>query len=90
MKLLHNARIYTLENSLPIASAIAIDNGKILAVGGDELIGEYGFARREDLHGQVILPGLVDAHFHLQEYALSLQIVNCELEVKEEILRQGG
>lgn len=88
MKLLHNARIYTLDNSLPIASAMAIDNGKILAVGGDELIGEYELARRENLHGQVILPGLVDAHIHLQEYALSLQNVNCEVGGKEEILRR--
>jgi predicted amidohydrolase YtcJ len=36
--------------------------------------------------GRVILPGLTDAHIHLQEYALSLQIVDCEAETKEEIL----
>jgi predicted amidohydrolase YtcJ len=77
-----------LDNSLPNASAIVIEKGNILAVGGDELLGEFGHAQREDMHGQVILPGLVDAHIHLQEYALSLQNVDCETEVKEEILHR--
>ncbi|MGA2503052.1 MAG: amidohydrolase [Anaerolineales bacterium] len=86
MKLLHNARIHTFDSSLPLASAMAIDNERILAVGGDELMGHYELAKREDMHGLVILPGLVDAHIHLQEYAQSLQSVDCEVKVKEEIL----
>jgi predicted amidohydrolase YtcJ len=90
MRLLHNARIHTLDNSHPNASAIAIEKGNIIAVGGDELIGEFDLAHREDMRGRVILPGLVDAHFHLQEYALSLQYVNCEVEAKEEVLSRVG
>ena len=85
MIILHNARIHTLDNAHPIASAIAIDNGSILAVGGDELLVEYERSDCEDMDGRVILPGLTDAHIHLQEYALSLRIVDCELEFKEEI-----
>jgi predicted amidohydrolase YtcJ len=85
MIILHNARIHTLDNAHPIASAIAIDNGSILAVGGDELLVECERSDCEDMEGRVILPGLTDAHIHLQEYALSLRIVDCELEFKEEI-----
>ena len=88
MRLLHNARIHTLDADHPIASAIAIDAGYILAVGGDELLVECERAECEDMGGRVILPGLTDAHIHLQEYALSLQIVDCEVETKEEILRR--
>ncbi len=88
MKLLHNARIHTLDTARPIASAIAIDGGSILAVGGDELLVECEHAECEDMGGRVILPGLTDAHIHLQEYALSLRIVNCEAGTKEEILRR--
>ena len=88
MRLLHNARIHTLDTAYPIASAIAIDAGYILAVGGDELLVECESAECEDMGGQVILPGLTDAHIHLQEYALSLRIVDCEVETKEEILRR--
>ncbi len=88
MRLLHNARIHTLDADHPIASAIAIDAGYILAVGGDELLVECERAECEDMGGRVILPGLTDAHIHLQEYALSLQIVDCEVDTKEEILRR--
>ncbi len=88
MNLLHSARIHTLDNSRPMASAMAIENGQIVAVGGDELKGEFESASREDMRGQVILPGLVDAHIHLQEYTQSLQYIDCEVEGKEELLRR--
>jgi len=88
MKLLHNASIHTLDAAHPYATAIAIDAGHILAVGDDELLVECKPAECEDMGGRVILPGLTDAHIHLQEYALSLRIVDCEVETKEEILRR--
>jgi predicted amidohydrolase YtcJ len=88
MKLLYNARIHTLDAGQPLASTIAIEAGKILAVGGDELQLECEHADREDMGGRVIMPGLIDAHIHLQEYALSLRIVDCELETKDEILHR--
>ncbi len=88
MKILHNARIHTLDTARPIASAIAIDGGTILAVGGDELLLECERTECEDMGGRVILPGLTDAHIHLQEYALSLRVVDCEAGTKEEILHR--
>ena len=88
MKLLHNARIHTLDPARPAASAIILDGERIKAVGGDELLTECEHAECEDMGGRVILPGLTDAHIHLQEYALSLQVVDCEAETKEEILRR--
>jgi predicted amidohydrolase YtcJ len=88
MRLLHNARIHTLDTAHPTASAIAIEAGHILALGGDELQVEFEPAECEDMDGRVILPGLTDAHIHLQEYALSLQIMDCEGKTKEEILCQ--
>jgi predicted amidohydrolase YtcJ len=86
MKLLTNARIHTLDPARPSASALVIDGGRLLAVGGDELSAEFDGAEREDLGGRVVLPGLNDAHLHLQEYALSLQIIDCELATKEAVL----
>ncbi|MEW5941817.1 MAG: amidohydrolase, partial [Chloroflexota bacterium] len=76
MILLHNARIHTLDSTHPTASALLIDRGQILAVGGDELLESR--AEREDLGGRVVLPGLTDAHIHLQHYSLSLQKIDCE------------
>jgi predicted amidohydrolase YtcJ len=88
MKLLHNACIHTLDTAHPTASTIAIEAGSILAVGDDELLAKFDSADCEDMGGQVILPGLTDAHIHLQEYALSLSIVDCEVESKDEILQR--
>jgi predicted amidohydrolase YtcJ len=88
MKLLHNAHIHTLDAANPSASVIVIDSGKILEVGGDELLYGRNQADCEDMGGRVILPGLTDAHIHLQEYALSLQSVDCEGATKEEILQR--
>jgi predicted amidohydrolase YtcJ len=88
MKLLHNASIHTLDPDQPTASAIAIEDGRILVVGGDELLAECEDAEWEDMGGRAILPGLIDAHIHLQTYALSLSAVDCEVESKAEILRR--
>jgi len=88
MKLLHNARVYTLESAHPVASALIIDSGRLVALGGEELLAWPGLAGRQDMGGQVILPGLTDAHIHLQEYALSLQAVDCEGLSRPEILHR--
>jgi predicted amidohydrolase YtcJ len=90
MRLLHNARIHTLDDVKPTASALVIDNGIILTIGGEELLSEYDLAKRENMGGRVILPGLIDAHIHLQEYAQSLEVVKCDVDTKQEILNRVG
>jgi len=88
MKLLYHAQIYTLDTSKPVASVIAIDHGEIVAVGGDELLSEFDRAEKQNIGGRVILPGLTDAHLHLQHYALSLEKIDCETDTREECLRR--
>ncbi|MEO8355010.1 MAG: amidohydrolase family protein [Chloroflexota bacterium] len=89
MKLLHNAHIHTQNPSQPTASSIVIDREWILAVGNaDDLFAEYPKAERQDMHGRMILPGLTDAHLHLQHYSLGLQKVDCETDTREECLRR--
>src|SRR5687768_10187177 len=59
---LKNARIYTVDTALPWAGSLAIDGGKITAVGSDEqvapFIGEN--TRVVDLGGKLVLPGFHD------------------------------
>jgi len=88
MKLLHHAQIYTLDTSKPVASVIAIDHGEIVAVGGDELLVEFDRAEKQNIGGRVILPGLTDAHLHLQHYALSLEKIGLRDGYSEECLRR--
>lgn len=88
MNIIHNARIYTLDPSQPVVSALVIDHGQVVASGGEELLEAFPSARRENLGGRVILPGLTDAHIHLMHYALGLQKVDVETSTKAEALRR--
>lgn len=89
MRILHNAVIHTNQPGQLPASALVIDRGRVLAVGGAELLEQFGSrASREDMAGRVILPGLTDAHVHLQYYSLGLQKVDVETSTREECLRR--
>ena len=90
MLILYNARIYTLDQAHPYATAIAIQEGRIIAT-GDTLQLRAVFEGRgthQDMHGSVIIPGLTDAHIHLEHYALGLQKVDCETSTRQECLRR--
>ncbi len=90
MRILTNAKIHTLDPHNLQANTLVIDHGVFLAVGNSTLITAYKqpSCEVEDLHGAIILPGLVDAHLHLEQYALSLQRVNCETPTKAVCIEQ--
>ncbi|HUI87485.1 MAG TPA: amidohydrolase family protein [Anaerolineales bacterium] len=88
MKLLHHARIYTLDQSKPVASVIAMEHGEVMAVGGDELLSRFDRVEKQDMGGGVILPGLTDAHLHLQHYSLALERIDCETDTLEKCLQR--
>lgn len=72
-----NARIYTVDNARPMASALAVRNGRVIFVGSDSearlLAGRA--ARLVDLKGHTVIPGMVDAHAHLLGLATSMRNV---------------
>jgi len=63
----HNGNIITINDPQPIAEAVAVKDGKILAVGTKEkVLKSKGDATRLlDLQGRTMLPGFVDAHGHV-------------------------
>ena len=88
-QILSNARIYTMDDQEPVVSALVIESGKIICSGDQEtIITQYqDSSTLYDLEGRTVIPGLVDAHIHLQHYALSLQSVECETSTQEECLQ---
>jgi predicted amidohydrolase YtcJ len=63
--LLFNGKVLTVDQSFSVKSAVAIKDGKILAVGGSELLRRYTAAERIDLKGRTLMPGFIDTHVHL-------------------------
>ena len=76
-RLLINANIYTLDQLQPRATALAIHQDRIVAVGGHELK-ELATAHTtiDDLNGATVLPGLTDAHIHWEGTARALHSID--------------
>lgn len=62
-----NGNIYTVNERQPHAEAVAVKAGKIIFVGSNKDVKAYeGKATRVvDLHGNTVVPGLTDSHYHL-------------------------
>jgi predicted amidohydrolase YtcJ len=64
--LFYNARVFTAEPNSPYAEAVAIRGDSIIAVGALESVERAAGqgARRIDLGGRFLMPGMLDAHAH--------------------------
>jgi predicted amidohydrolase YtcJ len=69
--IVRDARVVTMDPAHPSVSAMAIRDGRILALGGEQELS--GCASKQtsvvDLHGKTVLPGLIDVHTHAMEWA---------------------
>ncbi|MCI0488145.1 MAG: amidohydrolase [Blastocatellia bacterium] len=64
--ILINGNIITVDERKPKAVAVAIEGGRILAVGSNEEINRLRNSRTRviDLRGKTVIPGLIDGHLH--------------------------
>jgi hypothetical protein len=71
--ILYNGKLHTQDPDTPQATAVAMADGRFLAVGEDSEIRALARpgTRAVDLGGRLALPGLTDAHFHFYSWALS-------------------
>lgn len=80
--ILVNGDILTMDTALPRAQAVAIANGRLLAVGTNAEIRALSRpgTRTVDLGGKVVIPGVIDAHNHPAYAGLRhLREVDCDL-----------
>ena len=63
---LTNGKILTVDAAFSVAQALAVDDGRIVAVGTNDEIRRHVGAATEvvDLRGATVIPGLIDNHFH--------------------------
>src|SRR5690606_4584269 len=66
---LFDAKVYTGNRAQPQAEAVLSIDGRIAAIGSSQevLARAPADARRIDLEGRTVLPGLTDAHAHLAD-----------------------
>jgi predicted amidohydrolase YtcJ len=69
-----------MDPAFPYARLVAIEDGKIVAVSGNERLMELKKKNTKvvDCKGKTIVPGFIDAHFHLFGFAESLITLNLE------------
>ncbi len=64
--ILHHGKIITVDGKFSIEEALAVEDGKIIAIGDDESVFKLSGLKTEivDLEGKVLMPGLMDSHVH--------------------------
>jgi hypothetical protein len=87
--ILSNGRFYTLDGESTVAEAVAVKDGRILAVGSDAQVGALVGAgtQRTDLEGRTVIPGVFDSHNHFLEVGAKLSMIRLdECESQEEMM----
>jgi len=73
----HHAQIYTVNEFFAVAEAMAVQDGKIVAVGtNDEILKNYQADSVVDAKGATVYPGFIDGHAHFLGYGQSLYAVD--------------
>ncbi|HZR72127.1 amidohydrolase [Bradyrhizobium sp.] len=73
-----NGKILTMDGQSTIAEAVAIRDGRFLAVGDSAMIRPMAASstRTIDLAGKTVVPGLIDTHSHFKAAGMSDYVVN--------------
>lgn len=86
--ILHNGNFWTVDPRAPRAQAVAISDGRFLAVGSNDEILAFATARSRkiDLGKKTVLPGFIDAHAHPASSGVQhLRMVACDVDSIEAI-----
>lgn len=77
--LIINAVVYTVDSAQSVAEAVAIRDGKILAVGRLQDLEKWKGAHTEviDAKGQFLMPGFIEGHGHI--HGLGASLINLDL-----------
>ena len=70
--------IYTVDRARPHAQAIAVDDGRIVAIGSNQTISAYVGSDTQviDLKGQFAMPGFIEGHAHFVGLGESMMMLN--------------
>ncbi|MDY6877423.1 MAG: amidohydrolase [Chloroflexota bacterium] len=78
-------KVITGTSSSETFDAVAVKHGRIVAVGRANELGRLEARRKVHLDGQVLIPGLIDAHNHLSMYSVLLRYVDCRVPLNGDV-----
>ena len=74
--IIHNAKIISLDQYDNYHEAMAVKNGKIIALGKEnQILNKFSSTNKIDIKGKFVYPGFIDAHCHFLSYGKSLNQV---------------
>jgi predicted amidohydrolase YtcJ len=78
--LLYNGTIYTMDPAQPRVQAVAIRDGRVIAIGSEGKVQAAAGSQAEgiNLRGRAAIPALTDAHVHLIWHALARRAVQLD------------
>lgn len=79
-KILFNGRIRTLDDNDRVAEAVVVEDERIIFVGTVKEAESIACDEKIDLKGRLLLPGFVDSHMHMLNYAYvekSVKLYDC-------------
>lgn len=89
--LITGGKVVTMDRAKPEAQAVAIRNGRILAVGSDRAMQKFVTERTQQLQldGQFVMPGLIEGHGHFMGLGESLMMLRLQdAETWDEIVAE--
>ena len=91
--IVHNAVIWTGDETNPTATAFAVIDNKIIAIGNDDVVSAYSGDNtiEVDANGNFITPGFIDTHVHFTTGGQNLSSVQLrDAATKEEFISRIG
>ncbi len=89
-RIFYNGKIYSIDGQNSFYTAIGTKDGKIAFLGDDSSAAKIEAAEKTDLKGASILPGFVDSHLHMLNYAFVKQSYEMfRASSIEEIISEG-
>jgi predicted amidohydrolase YtcJ len=93
--ILHNGKIVSLDGESTVYQAMAIKDGKVVALGPEyEILNGYKATRVVDLARNYVYPGFIEAHGHLVGHASTIHDVDLSMctsweEVLDKVSKEG-
>ena len=84
-----NAKIYTVNDKFDTATSFAVNDGKFIDIGSNELVSKYKSKSIVDAKGMYVFPGFIDSHTHVLNSFLYKNKVNPSTDEKVIALKEA-